>query len=228
MNRFLGLLVIVLSFLVITPRAFAISWSDNKLDNPGAELGNAIGWITSGQMNAVESQWQSGLTAYPHSGDWFFTAASDAGTYGSLKQQIDLSSFINATNAGDAQYNFSFWYQNEYWYDANHPDTGEGVIKFYGSSMNELINYTSGEISSQDAWALFNHQDYIPKGAETAEVSLWGYLHDGGRVNTHFDDISFRVGVPNVVPEPVSFILFGLGGVTMGISRRLKKRKIKG
>ena len=35
------------------------------------------------------------------------------------------------------------------------------------------------------------------------------------------------IGPSGVVPEPASFLLFGLGGLTLGIFRMLKKRKSK-
>lgn len=222
MRNIFNLLLVIISAIVTSSQAYAITWINVPVVNPGAEVGDMAGWVYLGSMSADDFEPQSMQPINPRSGEWFFSAAQPAGTLATMSQSIDASAFATDIDTGLALYDFGFWYQNEYWDNAW--DTGEGRITFYDSAMIALNSYSTGEVAN-DVWTFADYQDYIPSNARIIKLSFISRRYSGSHINAFYDDISLKVGINQdpVIPEPTTLSLLGLGLIGIRLVFRKKR-----
>lgn len=204
-----------LTLILLVGQAYAMTWVDLLVINAGAEAGNTSGWAITGNMTALNSIVQSTSTVNPHSGNWFF--ASGLGTVSTMTQTFDVSGFASGIDTGAAQYDAGFWYQTEYYNGAF--DKAQAAISFYDAAGNLILADTSDEFGSS-AWAFEGGADAIPVGTRSLALTFTGKRYAGSYINAFFDDIYLKVGTPEVIPEPATLSLLGIGMLGLVLKRK--------
>lgn len=219
---FLCLLVLV----VIAAPAYAINWDSvaNLLTNPGAESGDLSGWSSIGPFYATTMQDQSGPDVYPHSGNYFFSAAQSPSSGATITQIVDVSSYAALIDSGLALYNAGLWYQTEYWNGAM--DLVQAAVVFYAStdgSGSGIDADVSDEMGIHADWAYAGTIGTIPLGTRSIKIEINGLLRSGTYVNAFVDDTHLKIA-ENVIPEPTTLLLFGSSLLGLVGFRRRKSR----
>jgi hypothetical protein len=147
------LLLCIIIFGVGTGNIFALTYTGNLLLNGDAETGTTAGWIHSDIFMAVTSESETTGIVLPHSGDFFFDMEYVPSSYQYAYQNIDVSAYNIYIDSGNAQYDATFWFQNENL--GEEPDTGQLTLSFYDGT-NLLGQDATGELRHTDGnyWSL--------------------------------------------------------------------------
>ncbi|MCK5846332.1 MAG: hypothetical protein KAG84_02760, partial [Bacteroidales bacterium] len=118
-------------------------FSQNLIINPGAELNpTANGWTQlSGSWVQAQESVKSGATnpQAAHEGDYHFFAGAGAGSL-ELYQDIDVSGYASAIDAGLQDFAFSGWVR-----DWSGNDGSNIIVEYRSASSTVLSTYDSGE-----------------------------------------------------------------------------------
>lgn len=133
------------------------------LTNPGAESGSTTGWTSFGDPLAVGTTYNG---IFPHAGSWLFGTADgfseDTGQY----QNIDVTAYAAAIDAGTAAARISGWTNND------GADFSRLWLSFYNGGGTLLEEqYTNLEQSSPaNSWS--KHEIYRSMPANTRTVRI--------------------------------------------------------
>jgi hypothetical protein len=89
-----------------------------------------------------------------------------------------------------------------------------------GAYYDETINGTN-------KWVLIGQYNSVSPNDTNITISLWPGVNANQNVTVVFDDFNFHAydaTSPKVVPEPVSCMLFGFGGLTLLAARKGRKK----
>jgi len=152
-----------------------IAATDNLLQNPGAEDGKN-GWIFQGGFKTIKS----GLTqGDSHTGDAHFYGGTGSPTVSSAYQDIDVSEYANAIDAGNVSVTFNGWIRTR-----GDGDAGQLVINFIGSDSHATEPYPLG------TWKEHIIKRTVPKGVRTIRVEMVATRKSGFGTSAYFDALS--------------------------------------
>lgn len=153
------------------------------LTNPGAELGNTVGWtITVGGLVALENGDIPGLNA--QAGSYFFGGGSAADT--EAYQAVDLEALGVIAGQG---LTLTWWQAS----GAN-ASTATMAIAFYDDAAALLDEVAADElaISPANTWEQRTLSTQVPDGAVTARLIQRYTKVGGGDLDAYIDTISFN------------------------------------
>jgi hypothetical protein len=144
--------------------------------------------------------------------------------YQTLSQIIDVSSLASQIDNNLIEYQFSILMQARQ--TGSLRDTAETTLSFHSGSGVVLGSeyFFDPLVDGVYDWATYGNSSLLPTGTRSIEILLVNQRLGGGSSSDgYFDDVSLSV---NVVPEPVSSVLFITGAGIMGF-RRFFKRGLK-
>ena len=160
-----------------------IAATDNLLKNPGAA--DKDGWIFQGGFKTIKS----GLTqGDSHTGGAHFYGGTGSPTVSSAYQDIDVSEYADAIDAGLVSSIFSGWIRTR-----GDGDAGQLVINFIGSDSHATEPYLLG------TWKEHIIKRTVPKGVRTIRVEMVATRKSGFGTSVYFDDLSFVLDVSKEV-----------------------------
>lgn len=194
--------------LILLPIRFV--FGQNLIVNPGAEsppIGN--GW-TEAVVNTANPttafHWtraNSGLGGVtPHGGSYHFYAGDNSNGNYYLYQDIDVSAYTGAIDAGSASFVFSYWFRI---YNLNN-DRGHITVEYLNSSNTVLSTYNSGTLINVFLWSNFTDTRTAPIGTRKIRISLFADRISGTAADAYFDDLSLTT----TAPLPLSLIDFNI------------------
>lgn len=195
------------------------------LTNGGFETASPAGWgdgpaagndVGFGQYSHATQVYYSGPapTGASASYGWQWGAGNGSGLLGSATQIVDVSGL-----AGQA-YTFEAWLaswtgDDDYavltlqFFDGGGGQVGS-TDTFDGNLLINFVQTAGGEAADQDNWKLYQTNGLIPVGAVSSVVMISSATTSANGNDAYVDLVSL-----DVVPEPASLALFGLGGLAM-------------
>lgn len=222
--RIAEIIPVLILLLSPTQAISALSWSDNLLTNPGAETGDLAPWIAGYRVVVSQSQNEHTGMVYPHSGNWFFnTAGARAGSAGTvvietLYQDVDVSSYAVAIDAGMFMVKANAWLQTEDSPDHTNADYAQLSLYFINESGGQIDALSTGLAQSPNqTWVERIIDGTAPVGTRALRFELLGEKREGGWMNAFFDDANLQVAIP----EPTTLCLLGFASLTLLRRRRV-------
>jgi len=191
-----------IALMSVTP-TFA-EWSENLLANPGAEIGDNSGWnVVDGDFRVTNEYKFGNEYIYPHTGVSFFYSARR------VEQELDVSKYGAAIDAGNAALKMGIWASNTDY-------ACRLTVKSFGDA-GFLGAQTTGDIAcSNGTWQEKKLTvESIPVGTRTLI-----YILQSNSYNVAFDDAYlniFSAGPAVIQPHcspPTSTQICGAEGCT--------------
>jgi len=191
---------ICLALLALVALTFGTASAANIIVNPGFEDGRLDPWYQDREFGGTQD-WDADTIDF-HSGKW---SAYDVGNY-ELRQDF-------APIATDSITEVSFWAKHVYEVPG---DEGLAYTFFYTDD-----SYYQGvvDVYPQDGWVFNDVTSRLESGKMLEAFSVFG--NSSGQTYTFVDDFMID---GNVVPEPATFALFGLGALGVGLVIRRRRR----
>ena len=190
-------------------------WTDNSssasfwLGGPDEPVGTNIG-------NPIQAEWDSAPA--PGLGTLILTTARQSAGVGSqpvdgqLVQTVDLSAFAIDIDAGDQTLLVDFIYGSD-----DYRDTGIFSLHFFdaldvelGSGYSVALDDASNGDWSFTGWLDTTVGGLVPVSARSVMLQIDTTRTGGSETNIWIDNIS-----GNMVPEPATMMLLGLGGLLL-------------
>ena len=201
-----SLLLFAASVGITAEPAFA-----NLLSNPGAELGNIVGWTAGGTSSPTTDNGSFNSGINPHGGGYDFLGGT--GASGALSQTVAISAGSNAQFA-----NVSFWEQGLN--QGTVSDNGYVSLTFLNSFAVAIGTVSSPVIDSHNlTWQQYTGSFLVPVGTASITYTMNFTRNVGSDLDSYFDDNNLTVTA--AVPEPTDFALLsiGLAAVIAGVRR---------
>ena len=163
-------------------------YSGNMLINPGADVGNLLGWtVTEGYMESLEAYACDGIE--PHSGNYYFIvgALCNTATYAEAYQEINVSDYIECIDQDLSYINYGGYLSD--WGGSDYPEMAIAFIDENGYEIDRTDN-----IGTYNAfWTLFSNEYQIPVGTRSIQMILMGTRYAGDDNDSYFDDLFLRI-----------------------------------
>jgi hypothetical protein len=183
-----------------TPAAAANRWravahrSDNLVTNGGNEQGRLRGW------KMVDQPWRDrpfgAVKAFEGSNYFAGGKVLDSKSKGTTRifQDVDVSNYAAAIDAGVQQFEFSAWLRAA----ARSGDQGQVQLQYLGPRGRVLGQFTSEAVTSTTAWQLVENREIVPSGTRQIRIMLIGQNANQatGSVDVYFDAIELRAALP--------------------------------
>lgn len=162
-------------------------WMEQCISNCGFESNNMSGWTQSGGTFDVNG-------VFVHSGNYAVNGTSATQAY--FYRKLSVSQYSTWINAGYGTSNFGAWL------DPGHSEYGKLVIKFLGTSDNDLGNsYSSGWVRTEedDHYDFFGGARSIPPGTVNILIEVHAQRTALSYTDMNADDITVKIRfiVPN-------------------------------
>jgi hypothetical protein len=183
-----------------TPAAAANRWravahrSDNLVTNGGNEQGRLRGW------KMLDQPWRDrpfgAVEAFEGRNYFAGGKVLDSKTKGTTRifQDVDVSNYAAAIDAGVQQFEFSAWLRAA----ARSGDQGQVQLQYLGPRGRVLGQFTSEAVTSTTAWQLVENREIVPSGTRQIRIMLIGQNanQSTGSVDVYFDAIELRAALP--------------------------------
>lgn len=186
-NSKLQLIVVIL----LIAAAFSLN-AQNLLINADAETGDLQGWVDA------DDAWSAASTITPHSGSYFFWPSRLDIPYTELYQNVDVTAYSAAIDAGSAYFNLAGWLSN--WDQYPHDRATLAIEALNGS--NEQLMYLSRDHRSP-VWTKYQIEGQIPPGTRVLSIKLIATRFVGADNDGYFDDLSLEVNTT----APTTFVI---------------------
>lgn len=197
-------------FLFLLQHTISLVVGQNLIVNPGAELppiGN--GWtesIVNIANPTVPYHWtqaNSGAGGVnPHGGTYHFYAGDNSNGNYYIYQDVDVSAYASAIDAGTASFVFSYWFRV---YNFNN-DRGRVTVEYLNTSNTVLSTYSSGNLNNFFSWNNYSDTRTAPAGTRTIRISLYADRTSGTAADAYFDDLSLTT----TAPLPLDLLRFSI------------------
>lgn len=188
MNKLIAILLLSFAFLQAN--------AQNLITNPDAEAGPPAsnGWtaVVSGTSCHFVDGWrhEQNINHFgaAHGGSYMFY--SGCNNEGHLYQDIDVSGYVGAIDAGGAEFTFTGWTRSHD--QGASPDDERRIVIEYRDAANTTVldSYDSGKMNTT-TWIQTTDVRMAPVGTRTVRINLYSYLNTGPSVDGYFDDLSF-------------------------------------
>jgi gliding motility-associated-like protein len=174
--------------------------------NGGAELPPSFGWT---QLNPVEI-WKSDFQVTPHSGTFHFYPENTVLASSELYQDISLSSYSTAIDAGTANFTFSGWrrgYPSDF-------DQSRIVVEYRDASNAILVTALNTASSDFSVWTVSTDTRNAPVGTRSVRIRLISTRLSGSDNDGYYDDISFIYNNPPAACTPPTMVTLSPAAAT--------------
>ena len=162
------------------------------LQNGGAESGDEVPW-ESQRTFAVESQRESAGTVTPYNGSYFFSMATEQGSFSSLSQ-------TNSLSLGTQWLFLDGAIQTE---NLDSDDFGTAILSVFDATNALVASATNTFLSSLSLiWNRFEVALEVPSNGVSWRVDLTGTLVYGSYVNVFYDDIKLYESRSSILQKP--------------------------
>jgi len=163
------------------------SFTDNLLDNPGAEDGVA-GWtVIEGEFESVQGG--DCDAGEPHSGERFFAVGGvcDVSAFGAASQSVPLGLWSSQVNAGRATARLRGWMSD--WGGDDEPAMQMIFLDGSDGELGRGVRMAMTEAS----WQQFTDTAPVPVGTARIEVRLEGTRNAGNDNDSYVDDLELQL-----------------------------------
>jgi MYXO-CTERM domain-containing protein len=168
----------------VTARA---SFTDNLLDNPGAEEG-LQGWeVLAGSVEALQGGECDAIE--PHGGDRLFSVggACDPTDFGAARQVVQVGLYADRLDAGRATARLGGWMSD--WGGDDEP----AMQLVFRDGAGEELGRGTRLAMRQASWQWFSEDVAGPPGTRGLEVRLEGTRNAGTDNDSYIDDLELRL-----------------------------------
>lgn len=197
--------------------------AQNLIVNPGAESGapNANGWVAVVDGNNCHF-----LDGWRHEQNINHFGTANSGSYmfysgcdndGHLYQDVDVSGYATAIDAGTAEFTFSAYTRSHDQAGGSTDDNSRIVVEYRDAANTSVLgSFDSGMLSS-NTWTQTLDVRNAPVGTRFIRVNLYSYLNTGPSVDGYFDDFSLTTSALLPV-ELTSFKAYLATGKEVGLT----------
>ncbi len=203
--------LVTLTLILLASALAATAQTGNLLVNPDAETGGISGW-TDAPGNGFDVYAGQFPTTPVQSGSYSFWGGINgppAGRSNEIRQDVDVSSFAAAIDAGAVTAYFSGYGRSNS--ASGQTDNGRITVEYRNGVGGVLQSYDTGNITPVNTYVFKQDTRVVPVGTRTIRVRLRGTRSVGSSTDAFFDSLSVSlVGVPTATEDETWGAIKGL------------------